>query len=36
MVDGPGSVGGRVRGGWINELVYLVSVGVSACVCKGL
>ena len=21
------SVGGRVRGGWIDELVYLVSVG---------
>ena len=26
------SGGGRVRGGWIDELVYLVSVGVE-CVC---
>ena len=26
------SGGGRVRGGWIDELVYLVSVGVK-CVC---
>ena len=24
--------GGRARGGWIDELVYLVSVGVE-CVC---
>ena len=31
------SGGGRVRGGWIDELVYLVSVGVECvCVCKGL
>ena len=30
------SGGGRVRGGWIDELVYLVGVGVE-CVCvKGL
>ena len=26
------SGGGRVRGGWIDELVYLVCVGLSACV----
>ena len=27
----------RVREGWIDELVYLVSVGVECvCVCKGL
>ena len=26
------SGGGQVRGGWIDELVYLVSVGVE-CVC---
>ena len=27
------SGGGRVRGGWIDELVYLVSVGGVECVC---
>ena len=26
------SGGGRARGGWINELVYLVSVGGCVCV----
>ena len=29
------SGGGQARGGWINESVYLVSVGVG-CVCRGL
>ena len=27
--------GGRVRGGWIDELVYLVSVGVECVYVKG-
>ena len=30
------SGGGRVRGGWINELVYFGECGgLSVCVCKG-
>ena len=28
--------GGQARGGWINESVYLVSVGGWVCVCVGL
>ena len=30
------SGGGQARGGWINESVYLVSVGGWGCVCRGL
>ena len=30
---GYGKWGGQARGGWINESVYLVSVGCWVCVC---
>ena len=30
------SGGGQARGGWINESVYLVSVGGWVCVCVGV
>ena len=36
VVGGLGSGGGRSRGGWIDVLVYLVSVGGWVRVCVGV